>query len=108
MPPEIPIACTLGATEARARLAELAAIGRAALLGTTTAGRRATLRFRPRTRVRERLEAIVAAEADCCGFLDLSLSDAPGAVMLHIAAPPGAEGAVADVVAAFAAGGTAA
>jgi hypothetical protein len=85
---EIPIACTLSAADYEQRMRDIAALGHDALLDAGTDGGRATLRFSDHPGVRERLQAIVAAEGACCSFLDLSLSDADGALVLAIAAPP--------------------
>ena len=101
MPTALPLACTLTATEMSLRLAEMAAIGEVALLSADTADRRATLRFRAVADTRERLAAIVAAESECCAFLDMALRDESDALALTISAPPGAEPVLDDLVAAF-------
>jgi hypothetical protein len=103
MPAEPPIACSLSATELPERLAEMAAVGRAALLDVRDAGPHAELRFAAGPGVRDRLEAIRAAESQCCAFLDIALSDEPGTVVLTIDAPEGAEAILAELVDAFAA-----
>src|SRR5947209_19732274 len=101
MPTELPLACTLTATEMSARLAEMSAIGGAALLGAVTAGPRATLRFRGGRDTRARLTAVVAAEAECCAFLNMTLRDGPDAVELIIDAPTGAVLVLDELLAAF-------
>ena len=53
------------------------------------------------SRGRARLEAIVAAEAECCPFLDMDLREEDGALVLEIRAPQEAEPLVADLVSAF-------
>jgi hypothetical protein len=93
-----PIACLLSATDLSARLAEMNRLGRDALLSVD--GARA-LRFRADTETRARLEAIVAAEAECCPFLDMDLREEDGALVLEIRAPQEAEPVVADLVSAF-------
>ena len=93
-----PIACSLGATDLSARLAEMNRLGRDALLSVDGAG---TLRFRADTETRARLEAIAAAEAECCPFLDMDLREEDGALVLEIRAPHEAEPVVADLVSAF-------
>ncbi len=47
------------------------------------------------------MEAIAAAEAECCGFLTLTVSEEPGAVLLAIDAPEDADPVLAELVAAF-------
>jgi hypothetical protein len=102
MPTDLPIACSLTATELPERLAEMAAIGRASLLGVETTPLTALLRFRDRPDTRARLAAIVAAESRCCAFLSMKLRDEPGAVALTIEAPRGAEPVLAGLAVAFA------
>lgn len=99
MTAELPIACSLGATELPVRLAEMAELGRAALLDARRDGTRAELRFA--AGMRERVEAIVAAESECCPFLAMRVSDEPGTVLLAIEAPDGAELVVQELVDAF-------
>src|SRR4051812_28952113 len=98
MPSELPIACSLSASELRERLADMSAIGESSLLAADVNGSRAVLRFRPGAG--EQLAAIVAAEARCCPFLNMELDDAPDAVRLTIEAPAGAEPVLHDLVAA--------
>jgi hypothetical protein len=83
------LACTLTPADMSRRADEIRAVGRDGLLSVDYGGGRALLRFRPA--VRERLEAIVEAEASCCAFLDFTLSDD---VVLEVRAPEGAEAAV--------------
>lgn len=99
MPAESPIACSLSATELVERLAELADVGRAALLDVRGTGTHAELRFA--TGVGDRVEAIRAAESQCCEFLAMTVVDEPGAVVLTIDAPDGAEVVVEQLVDAF-------
>ena len=95
---DLPIACSLEADALERRLAEIRAVGRDALLGPGPDG---TLRFRATPGTRERLEAIVAAEAECCAFLDLGLHEAGGELLLEISAPADAEPVAAELTRAF-------
>lgn len=101
MSSELPIACSLRADEMPARLAEMAAIGRSALLDVEHDATSATLRFRPSDRIRARLAGIVAAETECCGFLDLEVRQEADALVLVMSAPPDAKAVLDDLVAAF-------
>lgn len=103
MPDELPIACSLSATELPKRLQEMGALGRDALLDTRADGTRAQLRFAAGAGVRERVDAIVAAESQCCAFLEMQVADEPDTVVLTIEAPEGAEVVLAELVDAFAA-----
>jgi hypothetical protein len=101
MPSELPIACSLNASELPARLAEMADLGRAALIDARTEPTRAQLRFAAGAGFRARVEAIVAAESRCCAFLTMRVSDEPDTVVLTIDAPEDAELVLAELVDAF-------
>jgi hypothetical protein len=98
---ESPIACSLGAGELEQRLTEIAEVGAASLISRTREGDRHLLRFRDDATTRQRLEAIIAAEAECCSFLDLSLSEDAGELVLSIGAPQDAEEVAAALAKAF-------
>jgi hypothetical protein len=100
---ELPIACSLSGAEMPARLAEMAEIGAASLLGAEASGRRAVLHFGSEPGVRARLSGIVAAESECCAFLTMRLADDSGDVTLTIDGPEGAEPIIEQLVGAFAA-----
>jgi hypothetical protein len=100
MPDEQPIACSLSATELPKRFAEIAALGDVALVDVRAEPLRAELRFAGE-HVRDRLEAIVAAESSCCSFLTMELTEEPALVVLTIAAPEGAEIVLQELVGAF-------
>jgi hypothetical protein len=101
MPTDPPIACSLSASEQSSRLAEMDAIGRSALLAAGTSDKQATLRFRTGGSTRARLSAIVAAESECCRFLDMNLHDRAKVIELTISAPAGAEPILEELVGAF-------
>jgi hypothetical protein len=84
---EEPIACSLGASDLRQRLSEIAAVGADSLIERSIVGDRHLLRFRSNARTRRRLEAIIAAEAQCCAFLHLSLDEQGDELALSIDAP---------------------
>jgi hypothetical protein len=101
MPAELPIACSLSATELPARLAEMAALGDAALVDERQDATHAELRFAGGAGVRERVEAIVDAESRCCAFLTMRVTGEPDAVVLTIDAPEGAELVLQELLDAF-------
>jgi hypothetical protein len=101
MPDEPPIACSLTATERPERLAKMTALGETALVDARTQPRRAELRFAAGAGVRERVEAVVAAESSCCPFLTMRLSNEPDLVVLTIDAPEGGEVVLEEIVGAF-------
>ena len=101
---DTPVACSLGAGELQQRLAAIAETGASSLISRDIEGDRHILRFRASQTAQRRLEGIVAAEAECCSFLDLSLSEDRDELVLSIAAPKDAQ-AVADELAGAFGGG---
>ena len=79
-----PIACILDRALMPERVAEIAALARDGLQSVESTEGSATLRFRRDPAVRERLERIVAAESECCAFLDFTLDDEADATVLAI------------------------
>jgi hypothetical protein len=75
-PRELPIACSLDAARLRAREAELAGLGRSLISVSPPEGAPVTLRFTGDQETRERLDRIIAAEAECCPFLDMTVREA--------------------------------
>jgi len=81
----------------------MAALGRDALIDRRVDGTHAQLRFAAAAGagVRERVDAIVAAESSCCAFLRLRATHAPDAVVVTVDAPEGAGSALVEWVDAF-------
>lgn len=103
MAEDTPIACSLDASELTQRLAAIAEIGaQRGLISRDVEGDCQVLHFRASVATRKRLEEIVAAEAKCCSFLDLSLSEAEDELVLRIAAPQDARALAKELSAAFA------
>jgi hypothetical protein len=98
----LPIACTLSATDLRARGDELRALGGDGLLSASEDDGRAVLRFRPDPSIRERVEAVVAAESECCAFLHFEVAHGDDATVLTISAPNGGAEMVHELAAALA------
>jgi len=96
-----PVACSLGATDLEQRLRAIAAVGADSLIAREVDDGRHLLRFRAGSATRRRLEEIAAAEARCCAFLDLALSEEDGELLLSIAAPNDAKAAAGGLAAAF-------
>ena len=101
MPTELPIACSLSATELPKRLAEMAELGRAALVDARTEPLQAQLRFAAGAGIRDRVDAVAVAESHCCAFLTMQVADEPDTVVLTITAPEGAEAVLGELVDAF-------
>lgn len=98
----LPIACSLGAGDLKQRLSEITAIGEESLIGHEDDEGRHLLRFRSDAATRRGLEETVAAEAECCSFLDLALEMRGGELVLSIAAPEDGQGVADELAAAFA------
>jgi hypothetical protein len=101
MPTELPIACSLNSTELPARLAEITTLGRDALIDALREPGHAELRFAAGDGIRDRVEAIIQAEAQCCAFLNMEVRDEPELIVLHITAPPDADLVLGEFVDAF-------
>ncbi len=91
MTKDTPIACSLGENELGRRLDAIAKIGANSLISHGVEGGLHLLRFRASTATRQSLEGIIKAEAECCAFLDLSLSEEGDELVLSIAAPEDAQ-----------------
>lgn len=104
MTKELPVVCSLGAGDLAQRLAAIAEIGAASLIDQRKEGERHLLRFRSDPLTRERLEGIIAAEAECCAFLDLSLEQDGEDLVLAVAAPESGQHTADAFAMAFAAG----
>ena len=98
---DLPIACSLSAAELPARLAQMARLGRDALVNVELSGTHATLRFAAGADVRGRVTSVAAAESACCAFLAMQVRDEPDRVVLGIIAPEDAELVLRELVDAF-------
>jgi hypothetical protein len=101
MASETPIACSLDAENRAARLAGTRELGEQALVGLEVSERRALLRFHGR---RERIDALVAAERACCGFLEFRATRNGERTELEIRTPEGGEPILRGLVAGIVAG----
>jgi hypothetical protein len=99
-PPELPIACSLDAARLRAREAELAALGRSLISVSDPAGPRFVLEFAADDATRGRLDRVLAAEAECCPFLDMRVSEGE-TLELSVDGPDEAAPLIADLVGAI-------
>jgi hypothetical protein len=82
-----PIACTLGESDLHRRLEQIAALGGDALIAHKETAGTHTLRFRLDEQTRRQLEEIVDAEAKCCSFLEFSIDERDGELILALDAP---------------------
>ena len=90
----LPLACTLGADALSRRESEIRRLFEDALVDSRLEGGRLALRFKGDAT--DRVEALAAAERECCAFLDVSVEPGP---VLVLDAPEGAETTVAGFAA---------
>jgi MerR family transcriptional regulator, copper efflux regulator len=84
------LACSLSAAEAAERAARWRALLDTRLLSrtTTTSGQR--LAFPTDAAAADELDALIAAERDCCPFLGVTVERFDGALILDVSVPPDA------------------
>jgi MerR family copper efflux transcriptional regulator len=101
MPTEVPLACTLSGSDQPARLVTIRELGQRALVGLEVRDRRALLRFHGE---HERVDALVAAESQCCAFFQFAMMRDDEETELEIRTPEGGEPLLRALVAAIVAG----
>lgn len=87
--PETPLACTLSTSALSERLASIRQFTSRSVLSHQLADR--TLRLTYRLEAKAELERIVAAERECCSFLEFELEGTPTSVVLTIQASEGGD-----------------
>ena len=85
---DLPIACTLSAAEQRERAALAHGLVADSLIDSAVTDRGAILRFQPEAE--SELKQLIAAESECCAFLDFDLRRKDGALSLTVEGPPAA------------------
>ena len=98
-----PIACTLTPTDLGARLADWRALRDEALVEESRDGLVWTTLWRRSDDVRERLEALIEGEKECCAFLTFEVDELDDAIRVQTRFPPSAEGLLEAMTAAVAA-----
>jgi hypothetical protein len=101
--PEVPIACSVTADQASARVTALVELAEHSLIAADQTGSlTAELQFRNDPQSAERVAAFIAAERACCPFFQFSRVEADQErLIVHVSAPSGAEAMVASLVNAF-------
>jgi hypothetical protein len=94
---ELPIACSLDATQLAERKERWRALGEHALISTERTDEVVRQRYRGGAAIEAELLDLVALEAECCPFLDLRVERVDAEIWLDVSGPPGSE----EVVAAF-------
>jgi hypothetical protein len=96
---ELPIACTLGPTDAQTRQQRWLTVAHDALLTSERTSDGARQIYRADPAVERELEELIDLEAQCCAFLDFSLTHGGDRLTLEVSGPPEAG----EIVALFAA-----
>jgi hypothetical protein len=92
---DLPIACTLSAGDMTRRVASSAAITSAWMLDSEITPRGASLRF---DRAAESdLRALIAAESECCAFMEFGLRPEGADLRLTVEGPDGARPIILDL-----------
>ena len=95
---DVPIACSLTASDYADRLNEIEAIGRDGLLRVDRGSGPPDLVFREDPEIRTALERMIEAEAACCPFLSFSMRSRGSELVLTIEGPESAEPVVRDLL----------
>lgn len=99
--PELPLACTLGLADGAERLRRWHALAAAAPPQLRRERGRLELRWSLDDASVDELEALVAAERECCGFVDWTLAPEADGALLTITAQPGRADDVQAIVGLF-------
>ena len=94
----LPIACSLSGQDQTERLREFASLSSRVLGAESTGGGGSLVRFRLDGDVQSQLTRIVAAERECCPFLDLSLTEDRSTLTLSIEGPEDAQPVITEIV----------
>jgi hypothetical protein len=94
----LPIACSLPAGDQAERLEEMSSLSARVLGVDRDSGGGLVLRFERDADTESRVNEIVAAERECCSFLDLTLRSQGSELRLSISGPDGAEPVIAEIV----------
>ncbi len=84
--PEIPVACTLGPEDGTERMRRWQQLVQHAKPTTRRIGHQLEVQFRPGSGVRDELEALAAAEQQCCAFVAWTVAVDTGQPVLHVTA----------------------
>ena len=88
---DLPIACTLSPGGMTARLALIDALAADGLLDRTPTDAGVRVRLRDTPEIEQRTRDLVAAESQCCAFLDFALERDETGLVLDIAGPDEAQ-----------------
>lgn len=84
---DLPVACSLGLDDGAERMRRWKQLGELAAPTARRSGRELEVRFQPGLGIREELEALAAAEAQCCAFVAWTVLFDDGQAVLRVTAP---------------------
>ncbi len=99
---ELPPACTLGSDDGPARMRRWQALADKGHPTATRRGRQLEVRYQSEPGVRDELEALAAAERQCCKFVEWEVSQDSQQTVLLVTADPSTPDDVAPIAARFA------
>ena len=88
--PDRPIACTLAPDGISARLALIETLAADGVLDRTQTASGMRVRLRDTPDIEQRTRELIAAESQCCAFLDFDLGREDGDLVLNISGPQAA------------------
>ena len=97
----LPLACTLGPQDGPARLRRWQALHRSAPPVSSARDGVLEVRYPGHPGVLDEVRALAAAEQTCCAFVDWSVAEVGGDVLLTVRAPAGTPEAVEPITALF-------
>jgi len=103
---ELPIACTLGPDDGRARLDRWRRLSESALPAARLSEGELVIRYVPRPGVLLELQSLAVAEQTCCSFVTWKVSCEGDQPVLRVRAPADRSDAIAPIAAMFGLGGS--
>ena len=97
----LPVACTLGPDDGSARLRRWQALAEKGGPSARRSGHRLEVSYQAEPGVRDELEALAAAERECCSFVAWEVSQDGDLPVLRVTADPSDPDAVAPIAALF-------
>lgn len=100
-PIDLPLVCNLAVADGPARLRRWQRLADTASPIASRDGPQLEVRYQPQPHVREELEALAAAEAECCAFVSWSVTQDGAIPVLRVTADPKTPDAVTPIAALF-------
>jgi hypothetical protein len=97
----LPVSCRLGIGDGMARMRRWRALSGYGRPTARRRGHRLEVRYQPEPGVGEELEALVAAERQCCSFVTWDVSQDFNGPVLYVTADPGAPDDITSIATLF-------